>query len=228
MYSIFDNNEGTMNKKYSDIKPFFEPRSIAVIGATSKEGTLGKTIMRNLIEFEFTGKVFPVNPKYDSVQSIMCYSSVSQIEDEIDLAVIIINKNAALKIAEECGKKGVKALIVLSAGFREVGFNGKKLEEKLMKTIKKYNMRMVGPNCMGIINTDPKFSMNATFAPELPISGKVGFLSQSGALGVAIIGASKQYGIGLSTFISVGNKADISGNDILEYWENDPNTDVIL
>ncbi|MFC1492908.1 acetate--CoA ligase family protein [candidate division KSB1 bacterium] len=216
------------NKGINSLDAIFKPGSIAVIGATMRPNSLGRTITRNVLEYEFTGKMFPVNPTYEVVQSIKCYKSVLDIPDEVDQAIIIVNKKYVLQVAEECGQKGVKGLVVLSAGFKEVGEQGKEMENKLLKIVRKYNMRMIGPNCMGIINTAPDFSLNGTFAPEHPSRGNIGFMSQSGALGVAIISATKQYNLGLSMFASVGNKADISANDLIEYWGEDPETDIIL
>ncbi len=210
------------------LEPIFKPRSIAVIGATMRDNSLGRTIIKNLFEYEFNGKIFPVNPKYDVIHSSKCFNSVLDIPDHVDLAVIMVNKHLVLHAAEECGKKGVKGLVVLSAGFKEVGGKGVELEDQLLKIVRKYKMRMVGPNCMGVINTNSKYNLNATFAPELPKRGNIGFLSQSGALGVAIISATQHYNLGLSTFVSVGNKTDVHDNDMLEYWGEDPDTDIIL
>jgi len=217
-----------MKKKFENIDAIFRPKSIALIGATMRDGSLGRTLMKNLVGYEYNGKIFPVNPNKDVIHSIKCFPTVEHIPDDVDLAVVIVPKQLVLEVVEQCGRKGVKGLVMLTAGFKEVGGEGVELEEKLVKLIRKYNMRMIGPNCMGVINTDPEYMMNATFAPEFPTAGNIGFVSQSGALGVAIISQSKKYNLGLSMFASVGNKADISGNDLIEYWEDDPRTDVIL
>ncbi|MFC1556681.1 acetate--CoA ligase family protein [candidate division KSB1 bacterium] len=217
-----------MSVSFTNFDAIFKPKSVAVIGATMREGSLGRTIMSNLVGYEFNGKVFPVNPSKPVVHSIKCFPTIEHIPDEVDLAVIIIPKEYVLEATEQCGRKGVKGLVTLTAGFREVGGPGIKLEEELVAICRKYGMRMIGPNCMGVVNTDPVYKMNATFAPEFPAAGNIGFISQSGALGVAIISQAKRYNIGLSMFASVGNKADISGNDLIEYWEDDPRTDVIL
>ncbi|KPK90924.1 hypothetical protein AMJ80_07865 [bacterium SM23_31] len=217
-----------MKSNIHNLDSIFKPRSIAVIGATMREGSLGRTVMKNLVEYEFNGKIFPVNPRKEVVHSFKCFPGVLEIPDDVDLAVIIIPKEYVLQAVDECGKKGIKGLVVLTAGFREVGGEGIKLEERLAQIVRKYKMRVVGPNCMGVINTDPAVRMDATFSPESPLEGNIGFLTQSGALGVAIISQTRRYNLGLSMFASIGNNVDISGNDLLEYWENDPRTDVIL
>jgi acetyl coenzyme A synthetase (ADP forming)-like protein len=206
----------------------FRPRSVAVIGASRKAGTLGRELTRNLLAYEFQGKVFPVNPQADVVLSIKCYASVLDIEDEVDLAVIVVPREHVLDVVEDCGKKGVKGVVVISAGFREVGDAGRERERKLVEIVRRHGMRMIGPNCMGIVNTDPRFQLDATFAPTQPIRGGIGFLSQSGAMGVAILNRARQLGLGISMFASMGNKADVSGNDLLEYWEQDPDTKLVL
>ncbi len=206
----------------------FKPKSIAVIGVSRERGSIGREILHNLIDYGFNGMVFPVNPKVEVIHSIKCYSSVLEIPDPVDLAVIVVPKEIALKVIEECGQKGVKGLVVITAGYKETGGKGGELEEELLQMVKKYNMRVVGPNCMGVINTAQNISMDATFAPEHPSKGNIGFLSQSGALGVIILSHINKLNLGFSMFVSLGNKADISANDILEYWENDTDTEVVL
>ncbi len=212
----------------SGMDAIFRPRSIAIVGASRKKGSIGRNIMHNLIEYEFNGPIFPVNPGADVIHSIKCYPTIASIPDEVDLAIIVVPKQLANQAVEECGKKGVRGIIMITAGFKEVGGDGIKLEEELGKLIKKYQMRCVGPNCMGVINTAPEYSMDATFAPAFPYSGNIGFLSQSGALGAAILEHARDLNLGISMFISVGNKLDISGNDVIEYWGKDENTKVIL
>jgi acetyl coenzyme A synthetase (ADP forming)-like protein len=206
----------------------FRPKSIAVIGASTKKGAIGREILHNLIEGEFNGKVFPVNPKATVIHSIKCYSTILDVPDAVDLAIIITPRDHVKAILEQCGEKGVKGVVVITAGFKEIGEEGAKKELELVEVVKKYNMRMVGPNCFGVLNTDPEYSMNATFSKVQPIHGTVGILSQSGALGEAILDYANSLGLGFSMFVSVGNKADISGNDLMAYWEDDPNTDLIL
>lgn len=205
----------------------FKPKSIAVIGATTRRGSIGREILNNLFSFEFNGKIFPVNPKHEYIYSTKAYPSVLSIPDPVDLAVIVVPKEQVLMAAEDCGRKGVKGMVIITAGFREVGEEGLKRELELSEIAKKYRMRMVGPNCMGVIAATPDVRMNATFAPGTPKQGNLAFMTQSGALGVAIILAAGKLNLGFSYFASVGNKADISAIDLLEYWENDEHTGVI-
>jgi acetyl coenzyme A synthetase (ADP forming)-like protein len=211
-----------------NLDPILKPRSIAVVGASRRPGSIGRELVHNLIEFDFGGKLFPVNPKADFIHSIKAFPSVSAIPDPVDLAVIVVPREQVLDTVDDCGKKGVKGLVVITSGFAETGEEGRKLEAQLRLRAAKYEMRMVGPNCMGVINTHPDVHLDATFAPTLPLAGRIGFLSQSGALGVAILNIARQLDIGFSYFVSMGNKSDISGNDLLLYWENDPETDLIL
>jgi acetate---CoA ligase (ADP-forming) len=204
------------------------PRSIAVIGASRTPNTIGYQILQNLLRHGFTGSVYPVNPTAHAVHSIRAYPSVSAIPETVDLAVIVVPKQRVVRVAEECGEAGVKALVVISAGFREIGGEGAERERQLMDVVRRYRMRLVGPNCMGVLNTAPDVSMNATFAPNMPPTGGVSFMSQSGAMGVTILDYAAEYGIGVSQFVSVGNKPDVSGNDLIQYWADDERTSVIL
>jgi acetyl coenzyme A synthetase (ADP forming)-like protein len=206
----------------------FKPRSIAVVGASRHPGAIGRELMHNLIEYNFHGKVFPVNPKADYIHSIKAFPSVSAIPDPVDLAIIVVPRNEVLGVVDDCGKKGVKGLIVITAGFKETGAEGREYEEQLEERMARYGMRVIGPNCMGIINTHPDVRMDATFAPTLPLAGRIGFMSQSGGLGVAILNMARQLDIGFSYFVSMGNKLDVSVNDLLAYWEDDAQTDLIL
>ena len=204
------------------------PRSIAVIGASRTPNTIGWQILDNLLRFGFNGPLFPVNPKADTIHSIRAYPSVEAIPDPVDLAIVVVPKHLVQGVAEECGRKGVKGLVVITAGFAEVGGEGITREAKLLETVQRHGMRMVGPNCMGVLNSNPDFSMNATFAPTMPPYGPVGFISQSGAMGLSILDYAEELGIGIHQFVSVGNKADVSGNDLLVYWADDPEIRVIL
>ena len=210
------------------LDPIFNPQSIAVIGASRHRGKVGYAIMRNLIMNEYQGKLFPVNPKADSVWGIKAYPSVLDIPDSVDLAIIMIPADLVEGVVEECGKKGVRGLVVITAGFREIGPVGEAREKTLKDLAKKYGMVLVGPNCMGVINTHPEVRMDATFAPTPPLQGHLSFLSQSGALGVAILDHAKNLQLGFAKFVSLGNKTDVSGNDCLVSWEDDPETHVIL
>lgn len=205
----------------------FKPSSVAVVGASRRRDSIGYQILHNLVSYGFSGKVFPINPKAEAIHSFKCYGSVIEVPDPVDLAVIAVPKESVPEVVDRCGQKGVKGLVVISAGFKEVGGEGVERERRLLEQIRRYGMRMVGPNCMGVFNADPEVALHATFAPIHPPSGDVAFMSQSGALGLAILNVARDMNIGFSYFASVGNKADISGNDLLAYWENDPRTRVI-
>jgi acetyl coenzyme A synthetase (ADP forming)-like protein len=210
------------------LKLFFNPRAVAVVGASRQRGTIGGEIFHNLLSYGFSGQVYPVNPAAGIVQSVAAYPTVEAIPGPVDLALIVVPAAEVIEVAAACGRKGVKALVVISAGFSETGREGQSRQAELVHVCRAAGMRLIGPNCMGIINTDPGVHLDATFAPGVPPPGRVGFSSQSGALGLAIIEHANSLGLGISTFVSVGNKADISGNDLLRYWESDSGTDVIL
>ena len=204
------------------------PRSIAVVGASRQLGSIGHEIVSNLLQHGFTGPVYPVNPRAGSVRSIKAYPSVASIPDPIDLAVIAVPKQLVVAAAEECGRKGIAGLVVISAGFREVGGAGAEREQDLLSVVRRHGMRLIGPNCLGVLNAEPAVSMNATFAPVMPPAGRVAFVSQSGALGLSVLDYAREYGIGIAQFVSIGNRPDVSSNDLLSYWEHDPCVDVIL
>ncbi|HEV8336548.1 MAG TPA: acetate--CoA ligase family protein [Candidatus Polarisedimenticolia bacterium] len=206
----------------------FRPSSVAVIGASRRPGSIGSEILHKLLAGRFQGAVFPVNPHTQVLHSMKCYPSVKAIPDPVDLAVIVVPRDAVEKAVRECRDKKVRGLVVITAGFREVGEKGAKLEAKVRDMVRRAGMRMIGPNCMGVINTDPAVGLNATFAATAPTRGLAGFMSQSGALGEIILANARQVSLGISMFASVGNKADISGNDLIEYWEDDPSVGVIL
>jgi acetate---CoA ligase (ADP-forming) len=204
------------------------PRSIAVVGASRKPATIGWQILDNLVRHGFTGSVYPVNPTARTVHSIRAYATIEEIPDEVDLALLVVPKQHVVEAAEACGRKGVRGVVVISAGFAEIGGAGVQRQRALVEVTRRYGMRLVGPNCMGVLNTAPDVSMNATFAPSMPPPGPVAFMSQSGAMGVTILDYAAEYGIGISQFVSVGNKPDVSGNDLIEYWDADDRTGVIL
>lgn len=212
----------------SPLRPILAPRTIAVVGASRTPDTIGHQIVANLIRYGFTGAVYPVNPKAASIHSVRAYPAITEIPDPVDLAVIAVPKQHVLEVAEESGQRGVRGLVVISAGFREAGAEGTERELELVQIVRRYGMRMVGPNCMGVLNTDPGIAMNATFAPSMPPNGRAAFVSQSGALGLSVLDYAQEYGIGISQFVSVGNKPDVSGNDLLLHWENDPAVGMIL
>ncbi|MCC7031877.1 MAG: acetate--CoA ligase family protein [Acidobacteria bacterium] len=212
----------------ASLDALFRPRAVAVIGASRDRRSVGGSILHNLLTFEFQGQVFPVNPKASVVHSLKCYASVEDIPDPVDLAVIAVPKPHVLGVLESCGRKGVGAVVIITAGFKEVGEAGLALEQEAVRIVKRYGMRLVGPNCMGVINMDPAVRLQASFSANEPLPGNVAFSSQSGALGEAILALLRERGLGLSMFVSLGNKADVSGNDLLEYWEQDSNTRVVL
>ena len=210
------------------IAPLLSPRSIAVIGASRKRRTVGGEIFYNLLRCGFNGPVYPVNPTASVVQSVAAYASILDTPGPVDLAVLVLPARLAAGILEQCVDKGVKAAIVISAGFKEIGGDGVAREAELVRICKEGGIRLLGPNCLGVINTDPAINLNATFAGTYSEGGPVSFLSQSGALGAVVLDLAARRNIGLATFVSAGNKADISGNDMLEYWEQDERTRVIL
>ena len=204
------------------------PASIAVIGASRRRGTVGAAVFHNLLMGGFAGPVYPVNATAEVVQSVRAYPTVEAVPGPVDLAVIAVPAASVLDVAEQCGRKGVHALVVLTAGFGETGEEGRQREQALLRLCRTTGMRLIGPNCIGVVNTAPDVGLNATFGPSMPPPGRVAFASQSGALGLAAIQEARRRGVGISDFVSMGNKADISGNDLLQYWESDPRTDVIL
>jgi len=204
------------------------PRSIAVVGASRAPGTIGHQLLRNLVAGGFAGPVYPVNPAATSVASMPCWPTVRAVPGDVDLAVVAVPAAAVPSVVEDCGAKGVGALVVISAGFAEAGGEGAVAQHELVRMAHVAGMRVVGPNCFGVVNTEPGVSMNATFAPTAPVPGRIGFASQSGGLGIAILAEASSRGIGLSSFVSMGNKADVSGNDLLQWWEQDENTAVAL
>jgi acetyl coenzyme A synthetase (ADP forming)-like protein len=209
------------------VRGMLAPRSVAVIGAGRKRRTIGGEVFHNLLDGGFNGPVYPVNPSADVVQSVSAYKSILDIPGPVDLAVIVVPAKLTMQAARECAQKGVRGMVVITAGFGETGPAGKEMQRELLGIARENGMRVIGPNCMGVINTHDDVRMNATFSPNAPLKGNVGFLSQSGALGLAVIEYANSLSLGLSTFISVGNKADLSGNDFIQYWADDPATDVI-
>ncbi|HZE87983.1 MAG TPA: CoA-binding protein, partial [Verrucomicrobiae bacterium] len=174
------------------LDPIFRPRSVAVIGASRDKSSIGREILHNLLEGDFQGPIFPVNPRSPMVHSLKSYPSVLDIPDPVDLGVIVVRRDLVLDVVEECGRKGVKGLVVITAGFKEAGEEGRRLEAKLREKVRHHGMRMIGPNCMGVINTGGQVSLNATFARAKPLPGRIGFVSQSGALGEAILSHARE------------------------------------
>lgn len=212
----------------ASIRPFFNPRSVAVIGASRNPQSFGHRIMDALMHNGFNGPVYPVNPNAGVVHSVKTYPSASAIPDPVDLAIISLPCEQVLAAVDDCAARGIRAVIVISAGFAEVGGDGLQLQQQLVEKIRGYGMRLVGPNCLGVINTDPNVRLNASFAAGFPEPGRIALSSQSGALGLAILNLARQRHLGLSMFVSMGNKADVTGNDLLQYWEDDEGIGVIL
>lgn len=207
----------------SAIKNFFYPKTVCVAGASSKEKSIGYELLNTIKTYGYKGKLFPINPNADEVLGYKCLKSIKEINEQIDLAVVMVPKKFVEETIDDLLEKGVKSIVLITAGFKETGKEGEELEKRILGKIKTAGARMVGPNCMGVIGTDDEIKLNATFVAEQPERGYIGFLSQSGALGAAILNQLRESYIRLSQFISVGNKADINENDILEYWQNDEN-----
>ncbi|MGN6576571.1 MAG: bifunctional acetate--CoA ligase family protein/GNAT family N-acetyltransferase [Nocardioides sp.] len=212
----------------ASIQNFFEARSVAVIGASRRQDTIGQTLVRNLVLGDYQGRVYVVNPAADSVAGMPAYPTVGDIPGPVDIAVVAVPSDAVADVVLDCAAKGVHGLVVVSSGFAETGEEGRQRQRRLVGLARSYGLRLIGPNCLGIINTASDFSLNASLAPTMPPRGRAGFFCQSGALGVAILEKVGRRGLGLSTFVSAGNRADVSGNDLLQYWEEDDSTEVVL
>jgi acetyl coenzyme A synthetase (ADP forming)-like protein len=212
----------------ASLMPLLYPTSAAVIGASRDEESIGGRLFANLLAQGFSGPVYPVNPKSSYVHAVKAYPTVLDIDEPVDLAFIAVPAGAVLDVINQCGEKGVRGIVVISAGFSETGGPGAEMEAAVLTAARRFGMRMVGPNCMGLLNADPTVSLDGQFGPVFPPAGNVAMASQSGALGLAILNEAKELGIGLSTFVSLGNRADVSANDLLLYWDGDPATDVIV
>lgn len=211
-----------------DLVPIFEPRSIAVIGASRQVGSVGYAVLDGLLNAGYSGVIYPVNPKARAIRGVRAYPNVKEVPDEIDLAVIIVPAPVVAQVLEECGQKGVKGAVVISAGFKETGPEGAALEAQVKAIAARYNIALVGPNCLGVINTAAEVRLNASFAKAMPDAGHIAFISQSGALCTAVLDFAKGEQIGFSKVVSMGNKADVNENDFLRYLWHDPQTRVIL
>jgi acetyl coenzyme A synthetase (ADP forming)-like protein len=209
------------------LDPIFSPRSIAVVGASRDPASIGWALLHNLVLGGYAGPIYPVNPRARAIHSLPCFASLAALPEAPDLVVVLVPKALVLPVVEEAIARGARGLVVISAGFAETGSEGAAAEAALRERVRAADVRMVGPNCMGVINTEGAVRMNATFAPVAPRPGSLGFVSQSGALGVAILNVAAGLGIGLTQFASMGNKADVSGNDLLEHWEGDEGTRVV-
>ena len=210
------------------IEHILRPRTIAVIEASPEPGSAGHDIVSNLLAGEFTGAVYPVNKHADPVGGLRSYRNVTDVPGHIDLALVAVPAQRMAEVVRECGAKGVRGLVVVTSGEADQETSGTSTDRDLVELARRFGMRLVGPECMGVVNTCPQVRMNATFAEQAPPPGRVAFSSQSGGLGIALLGELAGRGLGISSFVSLGNKADVSGNDLLRFWEDDPETDVIL
>ncbi|MDD4685989.1 MAG: acetate--CoA ligase family protein [Clostridia bacterium] len=219
-----------MNKaeRLEKLKNIMYAKSIAVIGASIKKGTVGNELIKRLIEFGYKGKIYPVNIKYDEIEGIPAYASVLDIKQNVDLAVIAVPSKVVLDVIKECHSANISGIVLISSGFKELNSEGLAMEKEISDFIKKNNMMLIGPNCLGILNTCPNLRLNACFAPVNPIAGKIGLATQSGALASGIINILPQIKLGLRQMISIGNQADVNILDIIEFWENDDNIEQIL
>ena len=210
----------------ASLRAFFEPESVAVLGASPRPGSIGGDLFRNIVEGGFRGRVYPVNRDGKSVAGVEGHTSLEEVPEPVDLAVVCLPGHLVLPACEEALRRGTRALCVISAGFAEIGSEGTRRQEQLLALVRGHGARLIGPNCLGIASAAA--SLNATFAPHAFPTGSIGFSSQSGALGLALLAQAEGRGLGFSSFVSIGNKADVSSNDLLEYWEDDPATDVVL
>ncbi|THV16185.1 GNAT family N-acetyltransferase [Nocardioides caeni] len=212
----------------ASIHRFFHPRSVAIIGASRRQDTIGQVLVRNLVTADFGGRVYVVNPSAPAVSGMPAYKNVNEIPDDVDVAIVAVPAEAVTEVVLDCANKGVHGLIVISSGFAETGEEGRKRQRHLAGLCRSYGLRLIGPNCLGVLNTDPAVQVNASLSSVMPARGRAGFFCQSGALGSAILEKVKNRGLGISTFVSAGNRADVSGNDLLQYWEEDDATEVVM
>lgn len=212
----------------ASLRPFFHPQSVAVIGASRDQKSIGFRLLDALVTNQFRGSVYPVNPNAAEIAGVRTYPSLRSVPEPIELAIVAVPWDKVLSVVDNCAEKGIRAVVVITAGFAEVGATGAALQNRLLEKVRQHGMRMVGPNCFGLMNTDPTVQLNATFTSQFPLPGRVAMSSQSGALGIATLAGARRFYLGISSFVSVGNKADVSTNDLLQYWEEDPATDVIL
>jgi acyl-CoA synthetase (NDP forming)/GNAT superfamily N-acetyltransferase len=212
----------------ASLRPFFAPQSIAVIGASRDPTRLGHRLFMTILRQQFHGVVYPVNPQASQVSGVKAYPTAADIPDPVDLAIIAVPRDDVLSVVDQCARRGIRALVILSSGFAESDDTGRALQEQLLARIRNHGMRMLGPNCLGLINTDPEIRLNASMSFIVPERGGIAISSQSGALGMTILRLAQKRKLGISAFVSMGNKADVTGNDLLYYWEDDPATRVIV
>ena len=214
--------------EYASIERFFSPRSVAIIGASRRQETIGRALVRHLVLGNFAGRIYAVNPNADSVAGMPAWKTVGEIPGDVDVAIVAVPAESVQDVVLDCAAKGVHGLVVISSGFAETGEEGRMRQRRLVGLSRSYGLRLIGPNALGIINTDPEVSLNASLSSVMPARGRAGFFCQSGALGSAILEKVQNRGLGLTTFVSAGNRADVSGNDLLQYWEEDDATEVVL
>ncbi len=212
----------------ASVRIFLEPRSVAIVGASRDRTKIGSVVLHNLLTLGYRGRVYPVNPQAEEIESIQAFASVRDVPEPVDLAVIAVPIGHVDAVVEDCIARGVRGILLLTAGYSETGAAGRDRERRLVARLREAGIRLIGPNCFGVINTDPMVRLNTSFSPTQPLEGSVGLLTQSGALGQAILDYARSLNLGLSQFVSIGNKADVSGNDLLRYWMQDERTSVIL
>jgi|AMFO01.1.fsa_nt_gi Acyl-CoA synthetase (NDP forming) len=208
--------------------PLLRPKTVAVVGASRDSSGIGNMIFRHILHARFSGTVYPVNNQAESVHGVRAYPSLADLPEPVDLVVVAVPAESVLEVTDRAVASGAKGLVVVSAGFAETGPEGARRQQELVELVRAHGVRLIGPNCLGVINTDPDVHLNASLAPEIPPHGRIGFFSHSGGLGLVILEHASDRGIGFSTFVSAGNRADVSGNDLLQFWEEDPNTDMAL
>ncbi|MCF6377602.1 bifunctional GNAT family N-acetyltransferase/acetate--CoA ligase family protein [Nocardioides KLBMP 9356] len=214
--------------EYASIERFFRPRSVAIIGASRRQDTIGRALVRHMVLGNFAGRIHVVNPTADSVAGMPAWKTVAEIPGDVDVAIVAVPAESVQDVVLDCAAKGVHGLVVISSGFAETGEEGRMRQRRLVGLSRSYGLRLIGPNALGVINTDPEVSLNASLSSVMPPRGRAGFFCQSGALGTAILEKVQNRGLGLTTFVSAGNRADVSGNDLLQYWEEDDATEVVL
>ena len=212
----------------ASVRVFLEPHTVAVVGASDRPGSVGAAVIGNLVRAQFTGSIYPVHPQADRIADLPAFPTITAIGQPIDLAVVVVPAAQVEAVIDDCITAGVRGVVIISSGFAEASDAGRAAQRELTARIRAAGMRLVGPNCMGVLNTDPAVRLNATFAPQWPPPGNLAMVSQSGALGLALLDRVARSGVGVANFVSVGNKADVSSNDLLAYWADDPRTAVIL
>ncbi len=232
LFSALDRRERQATR--ASLQPLIQPRSIAVVGASTRRNTIGGAVIHSVVRSGFAGSVYPINPRVaallgiQEIEGLQAYARLADVPGPVDLVVVAVAPEAALGVVDECSAAGVKAMVVVSSGFADVGPAGAMLQQELLERAREVGVRLVGPNCLGITSNAPGLTMAATYAPNLPLAGRVGVLTQSGGLGIALLEHTRRAGIGLSSFVSVGNKADVSGNDLLSWWDDDAATDIAV